>query len=204
MFTGIVQAVGTVKALLPGRILVEAPHSFAPEGYELGESISVSGCCLTVVSVDENSSNSVLAFDMSPETYAKTSLGGLDLGSLVNLERAMNAASKFGGHIVQGHVDATGTVLSMSEAENSIVLKVGFPRAFARYLIDKGSIAVDGISLTVVDPTDSDFTAWIIPHTLQHTNLKEKSTDSLVNLEFDLVAKYVENLLKPYAAGLRV
>jgi len=190
MFTGIVQAVGRVQSIDGGVLLLTPPEDFAPDGFDLGESIAVNGCCLTVVRQDGN-----LKFELSPETMARTSLGDLANGSLVNLERAMLPTDRFGGHIVQGHVDATGVLLSITPSDNSTVYRFQAPLEYDRYLIDKGSVTVDGISLTVVNPKEGDFTVWIIPHTLQETNLISRSPGDRVNLEFDVIARYVEKMM---------
>ncbi len=194
MFTGIIQAVGKVGALQDGVLTVRTPKAFAQTGFDLGESIAVSGCCLTVVESAE-AEDWTLKFDLSPETLKRTSLGDLGPGSQVNLERAMSANGRFGGHVVQGHVDATGILSSITQAENSWVYRFETAREFDRYLIDKGSVTIEGISLTVVQPQDGEFDTWIIPHTIQETNLASKRPGDTVNLEFDVIAKYVEKLL---------
>jgi len=195
VFTGIVQAVGWVVRL-DGLVLeVEAPATFAPQGYDEGESVAVNGCCLTVVGD--------LRFDLSEETLARTSLGDLRPGDLVNLERAMSATDRFGGHIVQGHVDSTGEVVAVEPQEGSTLFRFRVPSGYDRYLIDKGSVTIDGVSLTVVRPEGDEFEAWIIPHTLAKTNLGARRVGDRVNLEFDVIAKYVERLLAPHrGAGL--
>jgi riboflavin synthase len=191
VFTGIIQAKGSVIELTDGVLRVNAPASFAPDGFEIGESIAVNGVCLTVISEDGG-----LRFDVSPETLRRTSLGDLAPGKSVNLERAMTAHGRFGGHVVQGHVDATGEVVSITPQGNSIVFRFRAPDEYDRYLIDKGSATIDGISLTVVDPKEGAFDVWVIPHTLQETNLGERQPGDRVNLEFDVLAKYVEKLLE--------
>ncbi len=198
MFTGIVQAVGTMASLSEGVLRLWSPSDFAPEGFDVGESIAVNGCCLTVTREE-----GALRFDLSPETLDRTNLGSLRQGSRVNLERAMSMADRFGGHVVQGHVDATGTVASVRPVENSVVFRFQAPSLFDRYLIDKGSVTVDGISLTVVEPVDGAFDVWVIPHTLDVTNLGERVAGDLVNLEFDVMAKYVEKLMGSKFAGQR-
>jgi riboflavin synthase len=195
MFTGIVQAVGAVGGLENGVLTLTAPAKFAPTGFDLGESVSVSGCCLTVTTADEAEGVWKLTFDLSPETLARTSLGCLSKGSKVNLERAMMANGRFGGHVVQGHVDATGSLARITEAENSFVYRFEAPVEYDRYLIDKGSITIEGISLTVVEPLGGAFDTWIIPTTMQETNLGSLKPGDAVNLEFDVLAKYVEKLL---------
>ncbi|HEY0865780.1 MAG TPA: riboflavin synthase [Fimbriimonas sp.] len=191
MFTGIVQATGCVVSLVDGVLSLRPPSDFAPEGTVVGESIAVNGCCLTVVPSEDG----LLRFDLSPETLHRTSLGDVEAGSRVNLERAMSANGMLGGHIVQGHVDAPGEVVSLTPRENAVIVRFRAPREYDRYLIDKGSVTVDGISLTVVDPKDGEFDTWIIPHTLEVTNLGERKPGDRVNLEFDVLAKYVEKLL---------
>ncbi|HVT12798.1 MAG TPA: riboflavin synthase [Fimbriimonadaceae bacterium] len=190
MFTGIVESLGEVVGLDGGVLQVLPATALGPDPVRLGESIAVNGCCLTVVAIEP-----ALRFDLSPETLARTSLGALAPGRHVNLERAMRADGRFGGHIVQGHVDATGEVVSISPAENSTAFRFRVPPGSERYLIDKGSITVDGISLTVVKPEGNEFDAWIIPHTLANTNLGERAAGDRVNLEFDALARYVERLL---------
>lgn len=189
MFTGIVEGVGYVEKIGPQTLSVCAPASLGGDGYALGESVAVNGCCLTVVTIGDS-----LTFDLSPETWRRTSLGGLKERDAVNLERAMPANGRFGGHIVQGHVDATGQIGSMRPEGDFTVLRVAGPAEYDRYLIDKGSIAVDGISLTVVEPAAGAFDVWLVPHTLQNTNLSSRKPGDRVNLEFDLVAKYLEKL----------
>lgn len=187
MFTGIIESVGRVVSLSDGVLLLDAP----PADWTLGESVAVNGVCLTVVQHGQE-----LRFDVSEETLRRSSLGDLAPGSPVNLERAMRADGRFGGHIVQGHVDATGTVASITPHGNSTVFRFSFDEGQGKYLIDKGSVAVDGISLTVVEPMWGAFSAWVIPHTLEMTNLGDKQVGDKVNLEFDVVAKYIDKLLQ--------
>lgn len=194
MFTGIIETLGRVRSLSEGRLIVETDAELGPDPVQIGESIAVNGCCLTVVGPEPRASS--LWFDLSPETLARTSLWSLGPGAHVNIERAMRADGRFGGHVVQGHVDATGEVVGMRPAENSTVMRFRVPSGAERYLIDKGSITVDGISLTVVGPEANEFDTWIIPHTLEHTNLKERAAGDRVNLEFDAIARYVERLLQ--------
>jgi riboflavin synthase len=174
-----------------GVLLVEAPEHLSPKALEVGESVAVNGVCLTVTP-----DNRYLRFDLSPETLERSSLGDLAEGATVNLERAMAANGRFGGHVVQGHVDATGTVVSVTPADNASIYRFQVPPEYDRYLIDKGSVTIEGISLTVVKPENGAFDTWIIPHTLQETNLGQKRPGDRVNLEFDVLAKYVERLLQ--------
>ncbi len=195
MFTGIVEVLGRVRSLEAGVLIVELDQELGPDPVQIGESIAVNGCCLTVVPSGPRAPGLTLRFDLSPETLARTSLGILAPGAHVNLERAMRADGRFGGHIVQGHVDATGEVVGVSPSENSTVFRFRVPSGSERYLIDKGSITVDGISLTVVEPQGTEFDVWVVPHTLTATNLGERKSGDRVNLEFDALAKYVERLL---------
>ncbi|HZH98208.1 MAG TPA: riboflavin synthase [Fimbriimonadaceae bacterium] len=195
MFTGLVQALGRVDSLEDGRLRILAP----PADYELGESVAVNGACLTVVESVAAGASLQLAFDLSEETLRRTALSRLEAGARVNLERAMTLASRLGGHIVQGHVDAVGRLLSITQTENAHVFRFACPPEFDRYLIDKGSIAIDGISLTVVNPQEGEFDTWIIPHTLEQTTLGDLHPDTPVNLEFDVLAKHVEKLLSTRA-----
>ncbi len=205
MFTGIIEALGRIQQFELGSLMLQPDRPLGPDPVRLGESIAVNGCCLTVTAIappatanasDREAPSPALRFDLSPETLARTSLGSLGVGAHVNLERAMRADGRFGGHIVQGHVDATGEVVSIRPSGNSTVLRFRVQQGSEKYLIDKGSITVDGISLTLVEPAGSEFDAWIIPHTLTNTNLGERKPGDRVNLEFDVLARYVERLLQ--------
>ena len=193
MFTGIVEELGVVEGLEEQtdaiRLTVRGPHVVTDA--RLGDSISVNGCCLTVAERD----GETFTADVMRETLDKTSLGALEPGSKVNLERAVTATTRLGGHIVQGHVDGTGEVLSRLQSEHWELVEVSLPDALARYLVDKGSITVDGISLTVVEVRDGSFTVSLIPETLARTTLGFKQPGERVNLEVDVIAKYVERLL---------
>ncbi len=189
MFTGIIEGLGKVRSMENGVLLLDVVRGFENDPWKIGESVAVNGCCLTVVDA-----LSGLRFDLSPETLSRTSLGSLSIGSTVNLERAMRADGRFGGHIVQGHVDTTGTVASITPSDNSTVFRFQVPPEWAKYMIDKGSITIDGISLTIVDLKDTTFDVWVIPHTLQETNLGERKAGDKVNLEFDVIAKYAERI----------
>jgi riboflavin synthase len=193
MFTGIVEELGVVEGLEEQgdaiRLTVRGPHVVTDA--RLGDSIAVNGCCLTVAERDGES----FTADVMRETLDKTSLGALEPGSKVNLERAVMATTRLGGHIVQGHVDGTGQVLSRTPSEHWEVVEVSLPDELAKYLVDKGSITVDGISLTVVEVRDDSFTVSLIPETLARTTLGFKQPGERVNLEVDVIAKYVERLL---------
>ena len=189
MFTGIVEELGVVAKISNNAMTVQA--SKVTEDLKLGDSIAVNGTCLTAV----NFSRTEFSVDLSPETMRRTSLGQLSEGSPVNLERALLASDRMGGHIVQGHVDGTGRVMSSRVDGDSIIFHIRVPKRLNPYIVEKGFIAVDGISLTVVKRGASSFTLAVIPYTLKNTNLASVSIGDQVNLEADILAKYVENLL---------
>jgi riboflavin synthase len=198
MFTGIIEEIGEVVEIKDTgdfrAIHVRGKSVF--DDLKLGSSIAVNGVCLTVRSIATN----VFTAEMSRETLDRTSLGNLARGSIVNLERPMRAESRFGGHIVQGHVDGIGWIRKFDREGDAWNLKIEYPAAGSRYIVEKGSIAVDGISLTVASLQGSSvFSVAIIPHTFENTNLKTTKPGDPVNLEFDVIAKYVETLIKPYA-----
>jgi len=188
MFTGLVEAVGEVveSVELGGGVRVRLATSLAPE-LNLGESLAVNGVCLTVTERDMTG----VCADIGPETLRVTTLGGLKPGSRVNLERSMRADSRFGGHFVQGHVDAVGRIERIRQDVDFHTVDVSFPGRFAVNIIHRGSIAVDGISLTVAALSDDRFELMIIPFTMANTNLRHAAAGTSVNLEFDMVGKYV-------------
>jgi len=194
MFTGLVEETGAVEAFHrrdgASRLVLRA-QAISADAHE-GESIAVNGCCLTVATPPADGR---LEFDLLEETLRRTNLGRLDPGRLVNLERALPANGRLGGHFVQGHVDCVAAIKAWEPVGLDYRLEIELPRQSAQYFVEKGSIAVDGISLTVADLKDDTFTIWIIPHTQQVTNLAEASAGSFVNLEFDMLAKYVERIL---------
>lgn len=190
MFTGIVEEVGSVVKISDNGMTVQATQVMSD--LKLGDSISVNGACLTAVSLSADE----FSVDLSPETMRRTSLGNLNAGGVVNLERALAASDRMGGHIVQGHVDGTGRITSTRDDGDSIIFSVRAPKKLMPYIVEKGFIAVDGISLTVVKVGTSSFTLAVIPYTLRNTNLQTLSVGARVNLEADILAKYVENLLK--------
>ena len=192
MFTGIVRERGHVTAVDEGgdgmRLIVEAPAT--AEGAAVGDSVAVSGVCLTVTAAE----NGRLSFDAVPETLARSSLGELRAGDEVNLEPALRAGEPLGGHYVQGHVDGVGTVRSVEPDRDDVRAWIDAAPGLLRYLVEKGSIAVDGVSLTVADLDDTGFAAALIPHTLAATTLGALGPGDAVNLEVDILAKYVERL----------
>ena len=188
VFTGIVQGLAKVASFDGHRLTLACPPIEEP--WNLGESIAVNGCCLTLVALQDGQ----LVFELSKETLGRTALGQLRTNSAVNIERALKMGDRLGGHWVQGHVDTIGHLESASENAQSHVMVFRVPQGCERYLIDKGSIAIDGVSLTVVEPTGSRFEVAIIPHTWEHTNLSRLKVGDAVNLEFDVLAKYVERI----------
>jgi riboflavin synthase len=189
VFTGIVEEVGVVAKISDNGMTVRATK--VTEDLKLGDSIAVNGTCLTAVSFDRTE----FSVDLSPETMRRTSLGQLSVGGPVNLERALLASDRMGGHIVQGHVDGTGRVMSSKRDRDSTIFRIRVPKRLNRYIVEKGFVAVDGISLTVVKRGASSFTLAVIPYTLANTNLAALSVGDRVNLEADILAKYVESLL---------
>jgi riboflavin synthase len=192
MFTGIIEETGRVVAFAPGAAAwsLQVAATLVPADVALGDSVAVNGCCLTVVRFDAGH----LWFDVLEETRRLTSFNELKPGSAVNLERSLKPESRLGGHFVSGHIDGLGRVEIFEPRGKDHYLRVTAPAGFGRYLVSKGSIAVDGISLTVAEVAGDSFAVWLIPHTLAATNLREKQVSSGVNLEFDLLAKYVEKL----------
>lgn len=194
MFTGLVEEVGQIKSVIKqGEAMVlSIGAQVVTQGVKLGDSIAVNGVCLTVTSYDRTS----FTVDVMPETFRRSSLHRLGAGEPVNLERAMQAGARFGGHIVQGHVDGTGQVISRKSDANAVVFRIRMDDpGQLRYIIPKGSITIDGISLTVVDTSDDGFTVSIIPHTLAETALQHRQAGAVVNIETDIIGKYVEHLL---------
>ncbi len=191
MFTGIVEEKGTVAALqqVETGAQLRVQSSFTGE-VELGESVAVNGACLTVTTVEDD----VMVFDLLHETLRLTNLGELKSGSPVNLERSLRIGDRLSGHFVQGHVDACAKVIRYDRVGQDHQLVVSLPEEFARLMVHKGSICVNGISLTVAELGESDFTIWIIPHTHEVTSLSVVEAGSRVNLEFDMLAKHIERL----------
>jgi len=193
MFTGLVEGTGQVVSFTSmeggGRLVIDA--GAIAEGVKIGDSVAINGCCLTVVLAEE----AKLGFDLLVETEARTNLRGLRPGTLVNLERALPADGRCGGHFVTGHIDATGVIRHGGQVGQDYEMRVGFDPSQGVYVVPKGCIAVDGISLTVGHVKHDEFSVWIIPHTHAVTALRERSVGDLVNLEFDLLAKYTEKIL---------
>ncbi len=193
MFTGLVEECGIVVDLKQeghaADLIVEV--SLVHQDARVGDSIAVNGCCLTITRID----GTQLAFEAVPETLERTNLGGLRKGDRVNLERSLAVGGRLGGHFVQGHIDGVGTIRAMRTVENAVVIDVEAPGELHRYLVEKGSVTVDGVSLTIAVITEKGFSVWTIPHTREVTTLGAKSVGDSVNLECDLLGKYVERLL---------
>ena len=193
MFTGLVEGTGRVVALLSPKGITRLMINAGPlaEGVQIGESVAINGCCLTVTSTE----GPRLGFDLLEETQACTNLRDAKPGRAVNLERALPAHGRYGGHFVTGHIDTTGAIRRWEQQGQDYELRIGIEPAQGIYLVPKGCIAVDGISLTVADVGRDEFSVWIIPHTRAVTALHERAVGDLVNLEFDLLAKYTEKIL---------
>lgn len=197
MFTGIVEETGVVRAIQPSpkaiRLTVEMNRS--GRGLKLGDSVAVNGCCLTAVKLAVRGAKKLVDFDLLRETWRLTNLQFAKIGSLVNLERPLRADGRLDGHFVTGHIDGLGRITRWERAGADHVLDVAAPPELMRYIVHKGSIAVDGISLTVAGVTKKSFRLWIIPHTHEVTALRERKAGDAVNLEADLLGKYVERFL---------
>lgn len=194
IFTGIIEELGVVKSIAingaSGCITIKAKKVL--EGTQLGDSIAVNGTCLTVTSINSDG----FSADVMAETVKRTSLSQVGKGDLVNLERAMILNGRFGGHIVSGHIDGTGTITKYIKEENAIWVTIKAPDEILDLIVEKGSICIDGISLTVATVSDQDFQVSIIPHTAKETTLIHKKVGSLVNLENDIVGKYIKKLME--------
>jgi len=194
MFTGLIEEVGRIRWIRATdrstQLRVAAPKITAD--LHLGDSVAVNGCCLTVIAIRDQD----VTFDLLEETMARTNLRHLGAESPVNLERALAASARIGGHFVQGHVDCSAPVVGFEPQGTDYRLEVKLAPDFARYVVEKGSIALDGISLTIAEVKPTSFVVWIIPHTRRETNLNRLQAGSLLNVEFDLLAKYVERLLQ--------
>ncbi len=194
MFTGLVEEKGILKEKIPTgdgfQFLIEA--NIIMKDLQIGSSVAVNGCCLTVVKIDRNT----FAVDTIEETLNKTNLGVLKQGMNVNLERPLAAEARLGGHFVLGHIDTTGKVEDVKELSNSHWLTISFPEKFKQYLIYVGSVAIDGVSMTVAELKDKSFSVGIIPHTWKETIFADKKIGDTVNLEFDVLGKYVERIME--------
>jgi riboflavin synthase len=192
MFTGIIEEIGTVKAIQHGSksVCLTVWADKILEDLKIGDSINTNGVCLTVVSFNQGA----FSADAMPETMRRSNLGSLNVGSKVNLERAMKLTDRLGGHIVSGHIDGTGTIRKTWEEDNAVWFTITADKTMLKYVTEKGSVALDGISLTVARVDDFSFDVSVIPHTFNVTTMMNKKTGDLVNVECDLIAKYLEKV----------
>jgi len=191
MFTGIIEEVGRIASIGHGNLKVSA--ALVLQGTGLGDSIAVNGICLTVTEITSNS----FSVAIMQETLQRTNIGLSSVGDKVNLERPLTLSKAIGGHLVQGHIDATGKVISLTHRSGSTIIKVESPHSVTHYVVEKGFIALNGISLTVTERQSNSFTVSIVDYTLQHTILSEVRIGDIVNLEVDIISKYVEQFVKP-------
>jgi len=198
MFTGIVEEIGIVKETSRGRLAFEAYKAL--EGTKVGDSMAANGVCLTVVSVESHG----FSVNVMPETLRCTNLGGLHYNDQVNLERALVFGGRLGGHLVLGHVDDTGEVMDVTREEDARIMRISAPAKLMPYMVDKGFITVDGVSLTIVDLDEISFVVSLVTYTLEHTTLGIKRPGDVVNLETDIIARYVESLKEKKRQGLNL
>ena len=203
MFTGIVEETGVVAEINQSRRSIELTvgAKVCARGLKVGDSVAVNGCCLTVVKLLARSKKKLVRFDLLRETWERTNLQFTRVGCRVNLERSLPVNGRVGGHFVTGHIDCVGRIICWERAGHDHVLEIAAPVDLLRYIVFKGSIAVDGISLTVAKVARKSFRAWIIPHTCEVTALRERALGDAVNLEADLLAKYVERLVERRRMG---
>lgn len=194
MFTGIIEELGKINKISKkdNDLIINVKCSKVLEDTKLGDSIAVNGVCLTAINIGSD----FFEANVSYETVSKSSLSILKVGDVVNLERALTLNTRLGGHIVQGHVDGVGNILSIKKFGDSYKLIVSFPKDLENYIVKKGSISIDGISLTVADITNNSFEIAVIPHTFENTNLKHKKSSDIVNIETDIIGRYVEQMVK--------
>ena len=196
MFTGIVEEIGVVRGTNVGQLAIGAKEVL--EGIKPGDSMAVNGTCLTVTSVSKDG----FSVDIMPETMRRTNIGLFHYGDLVNLERAMSIDGRFGGHLVQGHVDGTGKVIALTPETEAVIARISTSSELLTYVVTRGFIAVDGVSLTVTDCDEISFSVSLVTYTRQHTNLGSKKPGDMVNLEVDIIAKYVERLVQRGGRGI--
>ncbi|HEV2453746.1 MAG TPA: riboflavin synthase [Verrucomicrobiae bacterium] len=197
MFTGIIEETGTVERIARSRgsIVLEIRARRSGRGLKVGGSLAVNGCCLTATKISARGKSSLIQFDLLDETWKRTNFQRLKTGSVVNLERSLRAGDELGGHFVTGHIDGTGNILRWERSGADHVLDIAAPDNVMRYMMEKGSIAIDGISLTVAAVSKKTFRVWIIPHTFEVTNLRARKVGDAVNLEADMLGKYVEKFM---------
>ncbi|MFQ5874391.1 MAG: riboflavin synthase [Dehalococcoidia bacterium] len=190
MFTGIVEEIGVVKAVEDGGLSFSSRRTL--EGMAVGDSMAVNGACLTIASLDGD----VFSVDVMPETLRRTNLAGLNIGDPVNLERPLSLGGRLGGHLMQGHIDGRGRVVSVEPEGDARIMEIEVPSELMPYIVSKGFIGVDGVSLTVMERRDRSFTVSLVSYTWEHTTLSRRKPGALVNLEVDIIAKYLEQLVK--------
>lgn len=195
MFTGIIEEVGRIKKIDGGKITIAAKKVL--EDINIGDSIAVNGICLTATTFDANT----FTADIMPETVRRTSLFAAKSEDAVNLERALTPSTRMGGHIVSGHIDGAGEIVSLAEDKNAVLMKIKADNKILRHIVEKGSVALDGISLTVASVGANDFTVSLIPHTREITNLSDKKIGGVINIETDIIGKYVEKLMQKRDSG---
>lgn len=200
MFTGLIEETGKVEKIerKGGAIRMRLKTRVCAKGLKKGDSLAVNGCCLTAVKIDRKKSGASVSFDLLEETWERTGFNGVGQGDQVNLERSLTPSGRLGGHFVTGHVDGVGRIRKWAEKGSDHVLEISAPKKVMDYVVEKGSIAVDGISLTVADVGKTWFRIWIIPHTFEVTNLKGLTKGDQVNLEADLIGKYVARFTGAY------
>jgi riboflavin synthase len=196
MFTGIVEELGIVRETTPKKLFIESRKVL--EGTAVGDSVAVNGACLTVTFL----SSQGFSVDVMPETLRRTNLGRLGYGDQVNLERALAVGGRLGGHLVSGHIDDTGEVITIVPEESARIMRISAPAKLMSYMVGKGFVAIDGVSLTIVDMDDFSFTVSLVTYTMQHTTLGNRRPGDMVNLEVDIIAKYVEELKERKRQGL--
>lgn len=203
MFTGIVEETGTVERIKPAAKSIELTirATLTARGLKVGDSLAINGCCLTVVKIGSPRKSKLLQFDLLKETWERTNLQFASTGSLVNLERPLRADGRLGGHFVTGHIDGIGRITRWERRGQDHVLDIAAPAEAMRYVVFKGSIAVDGISLTVSGVQKKGFRVWIIPHTYELTALRKRKIGDALNLEADLIGKYVQKFVTSASAG---
>jgi riboflavin synthase len=196
MFTGIVEEIGTVKSVQPGKLTITAKTTL--EGTRLGDSIAVNGACLTVTALDKEA----FSIEVMPETLRRSNLGLLRPGDGVNLERGLAVGQRMGGHFVQGHIDGTGRIVSLTPEEGAVLMRVAAPADIMGYVVEKGFIAIDGVSLTVISRDATSLTVSLVAYTRENTILRQRKPGDVVNIEVDVLAKYVEQLIKGRKSGI--
>jgi riboflavin synthase len=200
MFTGLIEGLGEIKSIkrLAKGIFLDISTNFSIDNPQKGESIAVNGICLTATEINEKG----FAVDVSPETLNRSSLQKIKTSDTVNLERALRATDRLGGHIVSGHIDCAGDIKNIRNLGDFTIFDFAMPNEYAKYVVEKGSVCIDGISLTVNSCADTSFSVSIIPHTIKMTNLQFKKIGDIVNLEFDIIGKYVEKLMSRKNGGV--